>query len=102
MGLLANGGGDAEDQRLHRAMAATPSKAAEWNSMGYDPYDLFDLGEFNQNGRTETWFCSRPKAFEGNRPVPWWSRRFRPGSGGGPYGIRAALFRRRSLADRRS
>jgi len=32
------------------------SKAAEWNSMGYDPYDYFDLGEFNQKGRTETWF----------------------------------------------
>jgi alpha-amylase len=32
------------------------SKAAEWNSMGYDPYDYFDLGSFNQKGRTETWF----------------------------------------------
>ncbi len=35
------------------------SKAAEWNSMGYDPYDYFDLGEFNQKGRAETWFGSR-------------------------------------------
>src|SRR5215467_770578 len=26
------------------------SKAAEWNSMGYDPYDYFDLGEFEQKG----------------------------------------------------
>jgi alpha-amylase len=35
------------------------SKAAEWNSMGYDPYDYFDLGEFNQKGRTETWFGTK-------------------------------------------
>ena len=36
-----------------------PSKAAEWNSMGYDPYDYFDLGEYNQKGRTETWFGTK-------------------------------------------
>ncbi len=35
------------------------SKAAQWNSMGYDPYDHFDLGEFNQKGRTETWFGAK-------------------------------------------
>lgn len=35
------------------------SKAAEWNSMGYDPYDYFDLGEFPQKGRAETWFGSK-------------------------------------------
>ncbi len=35
------------------------SKAAQWNSMGYDPYDYFDLGEFNQKGRTETWFGTK-------------------------------------------
>jgi alpha-amylase len=35
------------------------SKAAEWNSMGYDPYDYFDLGAFDQKGRTETYFGSR-------------------------------------------
>ncbi len=35
------------------------SKAAEWNSMGYDPYDYFDLGEYNQKGRTETWFGTK-------------------------------------------
>jgi alpha-amylase len=35
------------------------SKAAEWNSMGYDPYDYFDLGEFNQKGNTQTWFGSK-------------------------------------------
>lgn len=28
-------------------------------SMGYDPYDYFDLGEFSQKGRTETYFGSR-------------------------------------------
>ncbi len=25
-------------------------------SMGYDPYDYWDLGDFNQKGRTTTWF----------------------------------------------
>jgi alpha-amylase len=35
------------------------SKAAEWNSMGYDPYDYFDLGEFNQKGNTQTWFGTK-------------------------------------------
>lgn len=25
-------------------------------SMGYDPYDYYDLGDFNQKGRTKTWF----------------------------------------------
>lgn len=34
------------------------SKAANLGgpSMGYDPYDYFDLGDFNQKGRTRTWF----------------------------------------------
>ncbi|HZD93721.1 MAG TPA: alpha-amylase family glycosyl hydrolase, partial [Candidatus Sulfotelmatobacter sp.] len=32
------------------------SKAAEWNSMGYDVYDYFDLGSYDQKGRQETWF----------------------------------------------
>lgn len=35
------------------------SKAADWRSMGYDPYDYFDLGEFDQKGRKETLFGSR-------------------------------------------
>jgi len=35
------------------------SKAAEWNSMGYDPYDYFDLGEFHQKGNTGTWFGTK-------------------------------------------
>ena len=35
------------------------SKAARWNSMGYDVYDYFDLGAFNQKGRTETWFGTK-------------------------------------------
>lgn len=35
------------------------SKAANWHSMGYDPYDYFDLGEFDQRGRSETLFGSR-------------------------------------------
>lgn len=32
------------------------SKASKWNSMGYDVYDYFDLGDYPQKGRTETWF----------------------------------------------
>lgn len=36
------------------------NKAAENTSMGYDPYDYYDLGEFNQKGSVATWFG--PKA----------------------------------------
>ena len=34
------------------------SKAANLGgpSMGYDPYDYYDLGDFNQKGRARTWF----------------------------------------------
>jgi len=34
------------------------SKAANINgpSMGYDPYDYYDIGTFDQKGRTATWF----------------------------------------------
>ena len=28
-------------------------------SMGYDPYDYYDLGEFDQKGRTPTWFGTK-------------------------------------------
>lgn len=35
------------------------SKAAEWNSMGYDPYDYYDLGEFDQKGARQTWFGAK-------------------------------------------
>lgn len=35
------------------------SKAASTTSMGYDPYDLFDLGEFDQKGGAPTWFGTR-------------------------------------------
>jgi alpha-amylase len=35
------------------------SKAASATSMGYDPFDLFDLGEFEQRGHKETWFGSK-------------------------------------------
>jgi alpha-amylase len=34
-------------------------KAASVVSMGYDPYDYYDLGEFNQKGGTATWFGSK-------------------------------------------
>ena len=35
------------------------SKAASWESMGYDPYDYYDLGEFDQKGGVATWFGTR-------------------------------------------
>ncbi len=35
------------------------SKAASWKSMGYDPYDYYDLGEFDQKGGVPTWFGTR-------------------------------------------
>jgi len=35
------------------------NKAATATSMGYDPYDLFDFGDFNQRGSVPTWFGSR-------------------------------------------
>src|SRR5215467_12704894 len=35
------------------------NKAAEVQSMGYDPYDYYDLGDFNQKGGTKTWFGNR-------------------------------------------
>lgn len=37
------------------------SKAANLDgpSMGYDPYDYYDLGDFNQKGRVKTWFGNR-------------------------------------------
>lgn len=36
-----------------------PSKAQNDPSMGYDPYDYFDLGEYNQKMGVETWHGSR-------------------------------------------
>jgi alpha-amylase len=35
------------------------SKAASARSMGYDPYDYYDLGEFDQKGGVPTWFGTR-------------------------------------------
>ena len=37
------------------------SKAANLSgmSMGYDPYDFYDLGDINQKGSTKTWFGSK-------------------------------------------
>jgi alpha-amylase len=35
------------------------SKAASNRSMGYDPYDYFDLGDFDQKGGAKTWFGNR-------------------------------------------
>ena len=35
------------------------SKAASLKSMGYDPYDYYDLGELDQKGGERTWFGSK-------------------------------------------
>jgi len=35
------------------------NKAAYWKSMGYDPYDYYDLGEFDQQGAVPTWFGTK-------------------------------------------
>src|SRR4029453_11044241 len=35
------------------------NKAASWKSMGYDPYDYYDLGEFDQKGGVPNWFSSK-------------------------------------------
>src|SRR5438034_11163819 len=35
------------------------NKAASWKSMGYDPYDYYDLGEFDQKGGAPTWSRSK-------------------------------------------
>ena len=40
------------------------NKAAGWKSMGYDPYDYYDLGEFNQKGGTPTWFGSKAELLD--------------------------------------
>lgn len=34
-------------------------KAANASGMGYDPYDYYDLGEFDQKGAVKTWFGSK-------------------------------------------
>lgn len=33
-------------------------------SMGYDPYDYYDLGEFDQKGGIKTWFGSKPELLD--------------------------------------
>lgn len=35
------------------------SKASSWKSMGYDPYDYYDIGELDQKGGKPTWFGSK-------------------------------------------
>src|SRR5580658_7514213 len=35
------------------------SKASDHTSMGYDPYDYFDLGDFDQKGGTKTYYGNR-------------------------------------------
>jgi alpha-amylase len=41
-----------------------PSKAASNPSMGYDIYDYFDLGEFDQKGTKRTWFGSKDELID--------------------------------------
>ncbi len=40
------------------------NKAAEWESMGYDPYDYYDLGQFDQKGGVPTWFGSKAELLD--------------------------------------
>jgi len=40
------------------------SKAASSKSMGYDPYDYYDLGEFDQKGGVPTWFGSKDELLD--------------------------------------
>ena len=40
------------------------NKAASNTSMGYDPYDYFDLGEFNQKGSAATWFGTKDELLD--------------------------------------
>ena len=40
------------------------NKAAGWKSMGYDPYDYYDLGEFDQKGGVPTWFGTKAKLLD--------------------------------------
>ncbi|HTP65334.1 MAG TPA: alpha-amylase family glycosyl hydrolase, partial [Geobacteraceae bacterium] len=42
------------------------SKGANLNgpSMGYDPYDYYDLGEFDQKGSVKTWFGSKEELLD--------------------------------------
>jgi alpha-amylase len=40
------------------------NKAASWKSMGYDPYDYYDLGEFIQKGGVRTWFGSKTELLD--------------------------------------
>ena len=40
------------------------NKAANWKSMGYDPYDYYDLGEFDQKGGVPTWFGSKAELLD--------------------------------------
>ena len=40
------------------------NKAADWRSMGYDPYDYYDLGEFDQRGGVPTWFGTKDELID--------------------------------------
>jgi alpha-amylase len=40
------------------------NKAAGWKSMGYDPYDYYDLGDFDQKGGVPTWFGSKAELLD--------------------------------------
>jgi alpha-amylase len=40
------------------------SKAADNPSMGYDVYDYYDLGEFDQKGSVRTWFGSKDELID--------------------------------------
>jgi len=40
------------------------NKAADWKSMGYDPYDYYDLGEYDQKGGVPTWYGTKEELLD--------------------------------------
>jgi len=40
------------------------NKAADQKSMGYDPYDYYDLGNFDQRGGVPTWFGTKDELID--------------------------------------
>ncbi|MBN2162228.1 MAG: hypothetical protein JXR25_16530 [Pontiellaceae bacterium] len=41
---------------IDRIWFPPPQKSSSWTSMGYDPYDYFDVGQYYQNGKASTRF----------------------------------------------
>ena len=50
---------DLQDAGFTALWLPPATKAADAQSMGYDPYDFYDLGDFDQKGGTKTWFGNK-------------------------------------------